>query len=101
MRYDLGHRAARARSAAFGLHHADQAAGEHPGAAPDVGAAAGQIAALREHVEHPPQPGGIVRVVDEVGGQRELGSLIVAEQLLEHLGEAEPNVAQQRPQLQG
>jgi hypothetical protein len=52
---------------------------------------------LGERVEHPPQSGGIVAVVAEVGGKRELGHLVVAEQLVEDLPEAKPHIAQQRP----
>ena len=94
---DLGHRAARTRRAAFCLHHADKAPAQRARAASDVGAAAGEIAALGDRVEQPPQPVGIVGVVAEVRRERKLGRLVVAEQVLECLGEAEPHVVQQWP----
>ena len=98
---DFVDRAARPRLAAFRLHHADQAPAQNARAPSDVGAAVRKEAALGNRVEHPPQPSGIVGVVTEVRCERKLRRLVVAEQPVEHLRQAQAHIPQQRPELQG
>src|SRR5208283_3286598 len=69
-------------------------------AALDVPAAGFEEPALRQGVEGPGEMAGIVGVVAEVGGDRELRRLVVAEMTLENLGRRSAPIVVEAARLQ-